>query len=79
MSVTVEVPSLGESVTEGYVAEWKKNEGDFIAEDEVLVELETDKITITVPAPVSGTITALKAGIDDAVAVGEVIAEIRAR
>ncbi len=76
MSVTVEVPSLGESVTEGYVAEWKKKEGDFIAEDEVLVELETDKITITVPSPVSGTITALKADIDDAVAVGEVIAEI---
>ncbi|QDG50787.1 2-oxoglutarate dehydrogenase complex dihydrolipoyllysine-residue succinyltransferase [Persicimonas caeni] len=76
MSVTVEVPSLGESVTEGYVAEWKKKEGDYIAEDEVLVELETDKITITVPSPVSGTITALKADIDDAVAVGEVIAEI---
>lgn len=76
MSVTVEVPSLGESVTEGYVAEWKKKEGDFIEEDEVLVELETDKITITVPAPVSGTITSLKADIDDAVGVGEVIAEI---
>jgi 2-oxoglutarate dehydrogenase E2 component (dihydrolipoamide succinyltransferase) len=76
MSVSVEVPALGESVTEGYVAEWKKNEGDYIAEDEVLVELETDKITITVPSPVSGTITALKFDIDDAVAVGEVIAEI---
>ncbi|MFP4600911.1 MAG: 2-oxoglutarate dehydrogenase complex dihydrolipoyllysine-residue succinyltransferase [Persicimonas sp.] len=76
MSVTVEVPSLGESVTEGYVAEWKKKEGDFIAEDEILLELETDKITVTVPSPVSGTITSLKAEIDDAVAVGEVIAEI---
>ncbi len=76
MSVTVEVPSLGESVTEGYVAEWKKKEGDYIAEDEILLELETDKITITVPSPVSGTITSLKADIDDAVAVGEVIAEI---
>jgi 2-oxoglutarate dehydrogenase E2 component (dihydrolipoamide succinyltransferase) len=76
MSVTVEVPSLGESVTEGYIAEWKKKEGDYIEEDEVLLELETDKITVTVPSPVSGTITSLKFGIDDAVAVGEVIAEI---
>jgi 2-oxoglutarate dehydrogenase E2 component (dihydrolipoamide succinyltransferase) len=76
MSVTVEVPSLGESVTEGYIAEWKKKEGDYIEEDEVLLELETDKITVTVPSPVSGTITSLKFEIDDAVAVGEVIAEI---
>jgi 2-oxoglutarate dehydrogenase E2 component (dihydrolipoamide succinyltransferase) len=76
MSVSVEVPSLGESVTEGYVAEWKKKEGDYIEEDEVLLELETDKITVAVPSPVSGTITSLKAEIDDAVAVGTVIAEI---
>jgi 2-oxoglutarate dehydrogenase E2 component (dihydrolipoamide succinyltransferase) len=76
MSVSVEVPSLGESVTEGYIAEWKKKEGDYVREDEIILELETDKITITVPSPVSGTITSLKGEVDDAVAVGTVIAEI---
>lgn len=76
MTVSVEVPTLGESVTEGYIAEWKKKVGDYIEADEILVELETDKVTITVPAPVSGTITALHGDIDDAVDVGAVIAEI---
>ena len=76
MSVSVEVPTLGESVTQAYVAEWKKDEGDYIEEDEILAELETDKITVEVPAPVSGTIASLKAEIDAEVEVGEVIAEI---
>jgi 2-oxoglutarate dehydrogenase E2 component (dihydrolipoamide succinyltransferase) len=76
MSVSVEVPTLGESVTQAFVAEWKKAEGDYIEEDEILAELETDKITVEVPAPVSGTISSLKAEIDAEVEVGEVIAEI---
>jgi len=76
MTVSVEVPSLGESVTEGIIAEWRKSEGDFVEQDEVLAELDTDKISIDVPAPVSGVVTSLKFDIDDDVAVGEVIAEI---
>ncbi len=76
MSVTVEVPTLGESVTEAIIAEWLKSEGDFVEQDEILVELETDKITVSVPAPVSGTLTSLKASLDDTVNVGDVIAEI---
>lgn len=76
MTVPVEVPALGESITEAIVAEWQKSEGDFVNEDEILVELETDKITVAVPAPVSGVLKSLKAGTDDTVNVGDVIAEI---
>ena len=76
MSIPVEVPALGESITEAIVAEWVKDEGDFVEEDEILVELETDKITVSVPAPVSGVLKAHKAATDDTVNVGDVIAEI---
>ncbi|MEZ4460580.1 MAG: 2-oxoglutarate dehydrogenase complex dihydrolipoyllysine-residue succinyltransferase [bacterium] len=76
MSVTVSVPTLGESVTEAIVSEWLKKEGDFVEQDEVLVELETDKITVSVPAPVAGFIKTLKASAEDTVNVGDVIAEI---
>lgn len=76
MSVTVSVPTLGESVTEAIVSEWLKKEGDFVEQDEILVELETDKITVSVPSPVAGFIKSLKAGAEDTVNVGDVIAEI---
>ncbi len=76
MTVQVEVPALGESITEAIVAEWVKSEGDFVEEDEILVELETDKITVSVPAPVSGVLKSLKASTDDTVNVGDVLAEI---
>ena len=76
MTVPVEVPALGESITEAIVAEWVKSEGDFVNEDEILVELETDKITVSVPAPISGVLRALKAQTDDTVNVGDVLAEI---
>ena len=76
MSVPVEVPALGESITEAIVAEWAKKEGEFVEEDEILVELETDKITVAVPAPVSGVLTTLRAATDDTVNVGDVLAEI---
>ena len=78
MSVPVEVPKLGESVTEAYVAEWLVAEGDFVDEDEIIAELETDKITVEVPAPSAGTVTSLKYEIDDAVTPGDVIAELEA-
>lgn len=76
MSVTVAVPALGESVTEAIIAEWLKNVGEFIKQDEVLVELETDKITVSVPSPVSGIVKALKYEPDATVNVGDVLAEI---
>jgi 2-oxoglutarate dehydrogenase E2 component (dihydrolipoamide succinyltransferase) len=76
MSVSVEVPALGESITEAIVAEWRKAVGQFVARDEILVELETDKITVEVPSPISGTIEAINAEADDTVNVGDVIARI---
>ncbi len=78
MSVSVEVPALGESVTEAIIAEWLKSPGDFVEEDEPIVELETDKITVSVPSPVSGTIQELKGDVDDTVNVGDVIAVVEA-
>ena len=60
--VKVMVPSLGESVTEATVSTWFKKEGDSVAQDEMLCELETDKVSIEVPAPASGTLTKIIAG-----------------
>ena len=54
MSVDIKVPSLGESVTEATIARWYKSIGDSVSIDEPLLELETDKVTLEVPAPVSG-------------------------
>ena len=56
MATEINVPSLGESVTEATVAKWLKQPGDAVARDEPLVELETDKVTLEVPAPAAGTL-----------------------
>ena len=56
MTIEIKVPSLGESVVEATVAKWYKNEGDAVALDEPLLELETDKVTLEVPAPSNGRI-----------------------
>ena len=56
MSESILVPVLGESVTEATVAKWLKNEGDKVSADEAIVELETDKVNVEVPAPLSGTL-----------------------
>ena len=53
MSVDIKVPSLGESVTEATIARWYKSIGDSVSIDEPLLELETDKVTLEVPAPAS--------------------------
>jgi 2-oxoglutarate dehydrogenase E2 component (dihydrolipoamide succinyltransferase) len=76
MSIPVQVPTLGESVTEAIIAIWNKKEGDFVKVDEVLVELETDKINVEIPAPVSGILKGIKVKKDDTVGVGDVIAFI---
>ena len=56
MSTTVTMPQLGETVTEGTILNWPKQVGDSIREDEVLVEISTDKVDTEVPSPTSGTI-----------------------
>ena len=61
MSKDIRVPTLGESVTEATIAKWFKKEGDAVKADEPLVELETDKVTVEVPAPASGKLEAIAA------------------
>ncbi|GAB9467175.1 Dihydrolipoyllysine-residue succinyltransferase component of 2-oxoglutarate dehydrogenase [Globisporangium polare] len=68
--VNVPVPSMGDSISEGTVVEWLKNPGDFVETDEVVVVLETDKVSVDVRAPFSGTLAQHLAGIDDNVMVG---------
>ncbi len=78
VSTTVEVvmPEMGDSVAEGTVLEWHKQEGDSIDADETLVEISTDKVDAEVPSPVAGTIVKLHVAEGDTVAVGTVLAEI---
>src|SRR6204780_147177 len=72
----VVMPAMGDSVVEGTVLEWHKQEGDSIAVDETLVEISTDKVDAEVPSPVSGTIAKLYAAEGDTIAVGAPLAEI---
>ena len=61
MAVEIKVPALGESVTEATIAKWFKAVGDAVAVDEALVELETDKVTVEVNAPVAGALKSIVA------------------
>ncbi|MGB3098660.1 MAG: multifunctional oxoglutarate decarboxylase/oxoglutarate dehydrogenase thiamine pyrophosphate-binding subunit/dihydrolipoyllysine-residue succinyltransferase subunit, partial [Solirubrobacterales bacterium] len=72
----IEMPAMGESVTEGTVLEWHVAEGDAVSEGETIVEVSTDKVDAEVPAPVSGTITKILKQADEDVQVGEALAEI---
>ncbi|GAA4040639.1 2-oxoglutarate dehydrogenase complex dihydrolipoyllysine-residue succinyltransferase [Parerythrobacter jejuensis] len=76
MATEIQVPQLGESVTEGTIAEWLKQPGDAVAVDEPIVSLETDKVAVDVPSPVAGVISELKAEVGDTVEVGAVIASV---
>ena len=78
VNTTVEVvmPPMGDSVSEGSILEWHKQEGDSVSEDETLVEISTDKVDAEVPAPVSGTVVKIHAAEGDTVSVGSVLAEI---
>src|SRR5437660_6023698 len=69
----IRVPTLGESVTEATIGKWFKKPGDPVAVDEPLVELETDKVTIEVPAPSAGTLGEIAAKDGDTVAVGALL------
>src|SRR5580704_16383328 len=70
------VPTLGESVTEATIGRWFKKAGDAVAVDEPLVELETDKVTIEVPAPSAGTLGDIVAKDGETVAVGALLGQI---
>ena len=76
MTFSVKMPALGESVTEGTVTRWLKNEGDHINVDEPLLEVSTDKVDTEIPSPVSGTISKILVPIDSTVAVGADLALI---
>src|SRR3954468_4154029 len=78
VNTTVEVvmPPMGDSVSEGSILEWHRQEGDEISEDETLVEISTDKVDAEVPAPVSGTVVKIHAAEGDTIGVGSVLAEI---
>ena len=76
MSSEVRVPTLGESVTEATVATWFKKPGDDVAVDEMLCELETDKVTVEVPSPVAGTLGEIVAGEGETVGVDALLAMI---
>ena len=76
MSIDIKVPSLGESVTEATIARWYKSIGDSVSIDEPLLELETDKVTLEVPAPVSGQLTDIKVKDGDTVEVGAILGAI---
>jgi 2-oxoglutarate dehydrogenase E2 component (dihydrolipoamide succinyltransferase) len=76
VATDVEVPALGESITEGTLAQWLKKPGDAVAADEPIASLETDKVSVEVPSPVGGVLSEQLAGEGDTVAVGAVIARI---
>src|SRR5215510_6476004 len=76
MATEIKVPTLGESVTEATIGQWFKKVGDTVAADEPVVELETDKVTIEVPAPSAGVLQAISANPGDTVNVGALIGAI---
>src|SRR5438128_3449179 len=74
--IEIRVPTLGESVTEATIGRWFKKAGEAVAVDEPLVELETDKVTIEVPAPAAGVLGEIAAKDGDTVAVGALLGQI---
>jgi 2-oxoglutarate dehydrogenase E2 component (dihydrolipoamide succinyltransferase) len=76
LATEVNLPALGESVTEGTVTRWLKQVGDTVAVDEPLLEVSTDKVDTEIPSPVAGTLLEIKAEEDDTVEVGAVLAMI---
>jgi 2-oxoglutarate dehydrogenase E2 component (dihydrolipoamide succinyltransferase) len=76
MATDVQVPALGESITEGTLAEWLKKPGEAVKADEPIASLETDKVSVEVPSPIAGVLTEQLVKAGDTVAVGAVIARI---
>jgi 2-oxoglutarate dehydrogenase E2 component (dihydrolipoamide succinyltransferase) len=78
MSTEIRVPTLGESVSEATIGSWFKNVGDTVKADEILCELETDKVTVEVPAPAAGILSEIVAKAGDTVAPGGLLGQISA-
>src|SRR6476660_7952535 len=76
MSTSVTVPALGESVSEGTVTRWLKQEGEQVNADEPLLEVSTDKVDTEIPSPASGVLTKIVVGEDETVEVGAELAVI---
>jgi len=76
MTIEIKVPAMGESVTEATVARWFKKEGESVARDEPLLELETDKVTVEVPAPAAGSIESIAVKAGTTVQVGAILGAI---
>jgi 2-oxoglutarate dehydrogenase E2 component (dihydrolipoamide succinyltransferase) len=77
MTIEIKVPALGESVSEASIAKLHKKVGDAVKADELIVELETDKVTLEVNAPSNGVISALNVKEGDSVKVGDLIASMQ--
>ena len=73
MALELKVPEVGESITEVMIGTWKKREGDTVAIDDSIVEIESDKATVELPAPTHGTITKILKAAGEKAVVGEVI------
>ena len=69
-TVEVVMPAMGDSVSEGTILEWRKQEGDQVSEDETIVEISTDKVDAEVPSPATGTVVKVHAAEGDTVHVG---------
>lgn len=77
MTIEIRVPALGESITEATVGQWLKQRGDAVAIDEPLVELETDKVTVEVPAPATGVLDEIKAETGATVPIGALLGALK--
>src|SRR3954453_15531714 len=75
-SVQITMPQMGESVSEGTVLEWHKQEGDWVDKNETIVEVSTDKVDAEVPSPAAGKLAKILAQEDETVAVGQALAEL---
>jgi 2-oxoglutarate dehydrogenase E2 component (dihydrolipoamide succinyltransferase) len=76
VNVDLVVPKLGESITEAIIAKWLKNVGEGVAADEPLVELETDKVSVAVPAPAAGVLSEQRVKVGDTVLIGAVLGAV---
>ena len=76
MSEKIVVPALGESITEATVAKWLKNAGDSVDVDEPIVELETDKVNLEVPSPITGVLTEINSKDGSVVEVGALLGSV---
>ena len=76
MSEKILVPELGESITEATVSKWLKKVGDLVEVDEAIVELETDKVNLEVPSPISGILSEMNSKDGDTVEVGAVLGSV---